>query len=431
LSFLAPVAALVVGVVVISRGSRVRAAALFGVPLLLAGGYWYVRNLVTVGNPIPFTSWGPLDLPMPERDFELRPGFSVFHYLNDTDVWSDWFGPGLDESFGLLWPATLLAMLGGAGYAVLRAREPILRALGAMVLVTAVAYVFTPLTAGGEEGMPIAFEWNVRYLAPAAAVGLAILPCLPLLRESPGRRAATLAGLSVLLAVTIASLVQWDQGHTKGAIAAGVATLAVLGGAAWLRQRGWLGPRATTARLAAIGAVALAGAVAAGWAHQDHYLTHRYENTSPHLKLAEAIRWGRDLRDARVAVSGIRGVFNQYAFYGTDLSNHVQWLGKEGDDGAYLRIPTCSEWRQALSEGEFTHVVTTYDPFAPGRLADTKEGLWTREDPASKEILRDGPVSIFEIEGELAPAACDDLPALVPAELDGDSVNEEPLANQP
>ena len=51
--------------------------------------------------------------------------------------------------------------------------------LGAFVLVTAVAYVFTPLTAAGEQGQPIAFTWNVRYLAPAVAVGLAILPCLP------------------------------------------------------------------------------------------------------------------------------------------------------------------------------------------------------------------------------------------------------------
>ena len=69
-------------------------------------------------------------------------------------------------------------------YAVWRGSEPLVRMLGAVVLFTAVAYVFTPLTAAGEEGMPIAFEWNVRYIAPAAAVGLALLPCLPIARAS-------------------------------------------------------------------------------------------------------------------------------------------------------------------------------------------------------------------------------------------------------
>jgi hypothetical protein len=76
-------------------------------------------------------------------------------------------------------------------------------------------------------------------------------------------------------------------------------------------------------------------------------------------------------------------------------------------------------------------VVTTYDPFNPGKLTDTKEGLWTREDPASNEVLRDGPVSVFKINGEMNPAACGGLPDLEPAELNGDSVNAEPLANQP
>ena len=177
--------------------------------------------------------------------------------------------------------------------------------------------------------------------------------------------------------------------------------------------------------------VVLLGAIGAGYLEQRHYLERRYENTSPQLKLAEALRWGRDLRDSKVAVSGIRGVFNQYPFYGTDLSNEVQWLGVEGPDEAWLRIPTCAEWREEVNEGGYDYVVTTYDPFLPGKLTDTKEALWTREDPSSKEILRDGPVSVFDINGEMDPAACGDLPDLEPAELSGDSVNAEPLANQP
>ena len=128
----------------------------------------------------------------------------------------------------------------------------------------------------------------------------------------------------------------------------------------------------------------------------------------------------------------MRGVFNQYPFYGTDLSNEVQWLGKDGPDGAYLRIPTCAEWRAALADGGFRYVVTMYDPYAPPpSLTDTKEGLWTRRDPASRQILRQGPVSVFELDGPPDPAACDELPDLTPAELNGDSVAIDTTANQP
>jgi hypothetical protein len=433
LSFLAPVALMTAGVLIVApRGERVRATASWSLPMLLAGGYWYARNLVTVGNPIPFTDWGPLGLAAPERAFELRPGFSVAHYWNDTGVWSDWFFPKLSEELGPLWPLVLLAVVAGGAYALWRGREPVLRALGAVTLLTAVAYLFTPLTAGGEEGYPIAFEWNVRYLAPAVAIGLAILPCLPALRATEGRRRATLLALGALALVTTLTIAQWPEGgHTKGAIAAAVAVLALFGAAAWLVSRGWLGPAATPRSVIGIGAVLALGAVVAGFLIQRHYLERRYEHLSLQLSIGEIVREAQDLRDARIAISGVRGVFNQYAFSGTDLSNHVQWLGVEGEDDAFLRIADCETWREQVNAGDYDYVVTMYDPYDPGGLTDTKEALWTRTDPAAEQVMRDGPVSMFRIAGPLDPAACGDLPDLEPSELNGDSVNLDPLANQP
>lgn len=426
LSFLAPVLALSIGVAVIARGARLRTFAWFAVPAFVGGGYWYLRNLFAVGNPIPYTGFGPLDLPHPDRAFELREGFSVAHYATDAEVWSDWFFPGLNESFGFLWPLTLAAFIGGGAYAIWRGGEPIVRMLGAVVVFTSIAYVFTPLTAAGEEGEPIAFVWNVRYLAPAAAVGLALLPCLPIARGSERARLISLAGLSILFIATVADLVQWQQGHVKGAVAAGVAVVAIFAAA-----RALAGRRLTTPAWAAATAVTIAAVLAGGWWEQNHYLERRYENLSPSLKLADAVRWARDVRGAKVAVAGVRGVFNQYPFYGTDLSNEVQWLGMEGPEGAYERIPTCDRWRSELADGDYTHVVTTYDPFRPGTLTDTKEGLWTRRIPEAKTIVRDGPVAVYELEPGAAPTPCDNLPALTPAELNGDSVNIDPTANQP
>jgi hypothetical protein len=407
LSFLAPVTVLTVAAIVIApRATRLRAAIVFGIPMLAAGGYWYLRNLIAVGNPIPYIgSIGPISLPAPVRDFQLRPDYAVVHYWNDTSVWAHWFAPGLHTSFGTLWPATLLGMLGVGVYAIWRGAEPILRALGAFVIVTAVAYVFTPLTAAGEQGAPISFTWNVRYLAPAIAVGLAILPCLPAARATARRRAVVLGALAVVLAFTVGSLVQWSQGHVKGAVAAGLLVVIGAGAIALADRRGWLSTPSWWPRVAVAAAVA-AAAIAGGYVAQRHYLENRFENTGQAQDLTEALRWANDIRDARIAIGGIRGVFTQYPFYGTDLSNEVQWLGERGAHDAYNRIPDCSRWREAINAGHYTHVVTTFDPYLPGTMRNSPEGRWTESDPNARVVVRQGPVRVFEITGPLDPAGC-------------------------
>ncbi len=435
LSFLAPVALLTVAVVLLApRRARLRLALVWTAPMLLAGGYWYLRNLVAVGNPIPYTAFGPLGLPAPERDFELRPGFAIAHYITNLDIWGDWFAPFFAEELGPLWALILIAVVAGGLYALWRVKsDPLLRALGAVALLTAIAYVFTPLTAGGEEGEPIAFEWNIRYLAPALGIGLAILPCLPVLRSTARRRALMLAAMAILSLVTTLSIAQWgpEYANKTSAIAISLAVFGVFVALLFARSRGWVGPAASPRRSLALAAIVLAGAVGAGQFVQNYHLERRYENLSPQLNIAEAVRWARDLRDARIAVSAVRGVFNQYAFYGTALRNEVQWLGQRGGDGAFTRIPDCQTWRAAINDGDFDYVVTMYDPYLPGGLADTKEALWTRGDNHAREIVRDGPVSVFAITAPLDPAGCGDLPDLETSELSGDSVNNDPLANQP
>jgi hypothetical protein len=64
----------------------------------------------------------------------------------------------------------------------------------------------------------------------------------------------------------------------------------------------------------------------------------------------------------------VRGMAGSQAFAGTDLSNHVQWVGLEEPDGTFLRIPTCAAWREALADGRYSHVVTMYDPYDPAPL---------------------------------------------------------------
>jgi hypothetical protein len=419
LSFLAPVAALTVGVIVIGRrGQRLRTALVWLVPAIAAGGYWYARNLFAVGNPIPYVrSLGPITLPGPDRDFHLLPPYSVFHYWNDTSVWTHRFGPGLHESFGPLWFIALLAVAGAAVYALWRVNEPVVRVLGAMVIVTVAAYVVTPYTAAGYEGAPIAFVWNLRYLAPAAAVGLAILPCLPALRSTPRRRGIVLAGLAIVLATTVESTAHFHPGHRKGVYAGVLAVLAAAAGYAWLRSRGWVGPRSLARTRIALASGIVVLAVGAGYAMQVHYLEHRYENTGDTQDLDQALRWSRDVRDARIAIGGIRGVFAQYPFYGTDLSNTVQWLGRRQAADGYERIRNCEKWRQAIDAGGYDYVVTTFDPYLPGDLRNSPEGRWTGTDPNAKAIVTEGPVRVFAVHGPLDASSCDGLKPLTRAQL--------------
>jgi hypothetical protein len=322
-------------------------------------------------------------------------------------------------SFGLFWPLTIAGLAAIAIYAAVRRGEAIFRLLGVLVALTAIAYVFTPLTAAGVQGEPIAFTWNLRYLAPAVAVAFAIVPCLPALRSTPARRAVVLAILFVLVAVTIGSLVQWHQGHVKGALATAAIVLAGAGVLFLLARRGVRFSSLGVGARAALAAGLLAVVVAVGYGYQVHYLEHRYEDTGDAQDLNEALAWVRDVRGARIALGGIRAVFTQYPFYGDDLSNRVQWLGRRVADDGYARIGTCRGWRRAVNAGHFNLVVTTFDPYLPGTLTNTPEGLWTGSDPHAHVVLRQGPVSIFRISGKLNPAGCAGQPPLTEQQLHG------------
>ncbi len=422
LSFLAAALALTVGAIAISpSGGRRRAAFAWIVPMFLAAGLWYVRNLIVVGNPIPeVTSLGPISLPAPVRFYVLRPTFSIFHYWSDPTVWREWFAPGLHLNLGLLWPVTVIGLIAIALAGILRGREPAMRVLAGVALFGAVAYVFTPVSAAGLEGRPVAFDWNVRYLAHSIALAFAILPCLFFIRSSKRGSALVLAGLFALVAFTIGSLDQWHQGHVKGALAAavavGLAGLALI----WLREQrlGWSTLR-TPARVAVATTAGLLAATGL-YAEQRHYMLHRFENTLPYQELDGALRWARGVHESRIAVAGYRGLLAQYGFYGSDLSNYVQWLGRPTAHDGFARIPTCSAWRRALNRGNYQYVVTTFDPFSLADVQGTPaELLWTRSDLAAKVVLKQGLVHVFRITRPMNPAACEGLRRLTPHERNG------------
>lgn len=406
---LALAAALSVAVLVLApAGRRWAAAGWWFVPALLGGGFWYLRNLVVAGNPLPAVEkLGPVSLPHPERLQIGRPDFSIAHYAGDTGVWREYFAPGLHDGFGALWPVVVGGAIVAALLALLWGRDRMVRAIGGVALFGFLAYLLTPLSAAGAEGAPEAFRINIRYLYGALLVGLVLVP-LPRFLDR-GRRRSWLLGalLAVLLLSDRADAVVRDPGR---AFALLVVVLAVLVPAALLVARG----RGAARGIVGAGFAVLAFAVVAiGYPVQRHYLGERFRNevageSIPGMDLDSAYRWARGVEDSRIGLAGTTAGFAQYGFYGTDLTNRVVYLGERGPHGAFNAIPTCQAFRAAVDEADLDYLVTA--PFLnfihPDEPIPSPERRWLRGEPAVAPVLRSGPVTVWKVRGDLDPAAC-------------------------
>src|SRR5215218_2552739 len=176
LNLLAPFALLTLGVIAITAGYRWRATVVWVASSLVTGGFWFARNLINAGNPLPWIKAGPL--PGPDQlDINIRHPNNVAHYLLPPDggVIRDHLVPGLHSSFGDLWPLVLAVVIGGFLLAIMNGRTPMIRMLGVVALLSGIAYLFTPLTAAGPEGNPTAFTTNLRYASPAIGLGAMLL----------------------------------------------------------------------------------------------------------------------------------------------------------------------------------------------------------------------------------------------------------------
>jgi hypothetical protein len=407
---LAMAAALTVAVVVLApRGRRWAVAGWWFLPALAGGVFWYLRNLIAVDNPIPeVESLGPISLPHPERLQEGRPDFNIVHYATDTGVWREYFGPGLEQAFGALWPLVVFGAAAAALLAVLRGRDRIVRWVGLVALFGLVAYLFTPLSAAGAEGEPVGFGINIRYVIPALLAGIVLLP---LERWLDGERRQWLL-MGTLVLVFLATNRPDDYLRDPARVFAFfLVLLAILVPAllVYLRSRG-VSAAATTA--AAAGLVVCLLAI--GYPVQRHYLENRFANDVaaderiPGMDLNSAYRWARGIGDSRIGLAGTTAGFAGYGFYGTDLTNHVRYLGEEGPHGAFNAIPTCAGFRTAVNDAELDYLATA--PFLnflhPGDPVPSPEARWLRGEEAVQPILRSGSVTVWRVQGELDSGGC-------------------------
>jgi hypothetical protein len=263
--------------------------------------------------------------------------------------------------------------------------------LALVVLASVVAYAVTPVS-----GDPLFFAFNLRYTIPAQ--GIAALVVATRWVSAWAQRMLTLIfGAGVLLAWPGASsgvlrAAAWPSGsgHRVAAVAFVVAVVLVAACVLAL-------PRVGQA-VVVLGAVA--GLVVASRGVWDRYGPARYAHLSGGLGPAWA--WAQTVRDARI---GVVGVYQQYPFYGPDLTNSVVDIGVPTPHGGWARAEDCATWRTLVDAGRYRYVVTGRDEIAPPP-GPPPERAWTLTSGAARVVLETGTTDVFAIEGPLDPATC-------------------------
>lgn len=377
-TFLPAAGALCIGLVVISpAGQRFRRTIGVIGGAALTGGYWYLRNLIVVGNPLPSldVGIGPFRLPHVEGPI---PGTTVLAFLGNESERSAFLVSGLRDALGPVWPVVLLLSITGTILAIARP-DPRLRMLGVVAMTCNIAYLLTPqFVLGGTF-----FATNFRYAAPGVVLGL-VLFAVVLHRF----RSWTLPMYAGVLLVTQLDPVSWPFGFggqtffeaidgsaaLRGGVAAAVVAAAV-GGAAVLR------PRLPHPRLhGLVLAVGLPILLLFGLAAvHGRYVDGRYRGPMPFPELTE---FSLGVSNADIGVHGAY-IYLKSPFVGADLSNRVQYLYVD-EGGGEMRSPaTCEEWVELLEQGAYDYVFVVDRPAQPGPIQ------WTESQPDARLMASD------------------------------------------
>lgn len=400
LTFLVPVAGLVVALTVIAGPARRRAALITLVAsAALTGGWWYVRNLIDVGNPLGLgLHLGPLRLPGPSSLLAEAQSQTVISEVSHLSLWGSRFLPGLDHALGPLWPVVAALYLAGVLGALLAVHDRHIRALALVAGLAGVSYLVLPTGASGIEQDTTLFEVNLRYATPALALAIPLIPILTRVRAPKLLPALGAALLLVLLGSQLEHSL-WPTQTTRH-----IALIGVLGvivpavglGAKTLagRHAGWQARRWVTAAAALL---VVLGAVA--FAAQRHYFARRYEiGFSRNQPLGAIFRWAQGVSHARLALYGSA---EQYPLYGARDTNAVDYLGEHTGDGGYRPISSCRAWRRQLSAGRYSYVVLTP---APTRSIPP---AWTAQVPGATLVMNPAPAFyVYKLSSPPTPAGC-------------------------
>jgi hypothetical protein len=429
LTFVVPVVALGIALAAVTaRGARGRTMFWWIVGTFATGGYWYLRNLLSVGNPLPglHLGIGAVSLPRPSTPSVDSLSTSLVHEVTNWRLWHTALIPGLRVGFGTAWPLIFLivtvALVGGSFVLHGRARVVAIVGLGSLAafLITpgtvfGANYITNPLTRPVTQNL---FAFNLRYMLPAVAIGLVIVPVVALRWKSGPFVVAAVLGLA--LAATQISA-QGRQSWIPHHIALAVAVAVVVAGSIVYSTRG----RTRTLTHGAVGiwpviggCVAVLVLVGLLYPVFRSYQTHRYAG----LQIAH---WADAGPSKRIGYSGL--VF-AYPVYGAKLQNTVQMLGEHGPDGSWHPVSTCAAWRRQIRSRRLQYVMVPIGAPTPGAGIDLArwrlglpggeppdeppESIWSRSDPHEQlEFVSNLGQAVFKVTGGTTLAGCPSAPS--------------------
>ena len=376
--------------------------------LVLAGGYWYARNLIALGNPLPWFSFGVLPTPHPPP-LQNGTNYSLADYATFPRILRHWLIPALNINIGPWWPGSVAAAVVGPLVCLFSKRDRVLLGAALIALASLVAYPMTPVTACGPWGHPYCLMYSIRYAAPALTLALAVTPLALLFRGQLGRLGVGV-GLTTLFIGTVALRRIWSSEYDVGGAEAAVVVVLVVSAIVVLRPWSLIRLPRPLARgsAATLTLLLLLAAVALGYSGTRDYLRHRYTDKYGPAAVSDVWRWARRLHHARIALVGTFGFFFGYPLWGLDDSNSVGYMGQRGPHGSFRPITSCRAWRTALNRGHYEYVVTTARAVTfTTRLVHSPEGDWTRTDPAARLLLSPSwAIHVFRLNGPLHPDRC-------------------------
>lgn len=391
----------------------------------LFGSFWYLRNWLRVGSPMPWSDidLGPWRLDQAgtgdERYFEQ----TIVHWRSHPDLISSAIRPGLRLAIGDLWWAW--GVLGIAAMALVASkvitsvrsvwagdergvRTMWIAGLAAAGCAGVIGHAATPLSLVVSPDSPLAptnIAINTRYAVPA--FGLVLLA---------GVGAMTHRWMELVFSVvTLTLIVQaafpthlYPAASNDGERADGpLAALLALGLAlAFLLV--WAGPvlrpRLTERPWPLMGGLAAALVVAIVVAEPalDRYLDRRYATQTP-VHGGDLWPVSKALSDARI---GMASAAVPYPYLGDDFSNVVFYVGVTELDGLLRDARSCDEWVRQLQVGRFTHVALTGNPLS--RVSPEVSKEWTLSVPGARVIHEQENAALIELPSDIGSSCADE-----------------------
>jgi hypothetical protein len=367
--------------------------------VLLAGGFWLVRNLIESGDPfyparVGFAGVNLFDAPA--FGIVEQTGRTIADYFWRPEIWKDYFLPAFEEGLSI---AGLALVAGAAGAAVLafRGRSPqraVVLTSAAAALALAVVYLFLPGTAGGALDAPSLATPNTRYLVPALILAAPLGAWVA--AQVPARWRIAIE-LVALIAIADGIRQSFEVMFTSAARNSFIAAFGLLGLAlaAWRFGPGLLARVAPARRPALIAGVTAALTivlVAGGYAIQRRYNDHRYEGLDPSFEAAAAAAPG-----TRIGLAGnwsLDGYPPAWPLFGPRIDNEVAYVGPLAD-GKLSEYRARAPFAEALRDGDYDLLVIGLGQVPKPHVAEER---WARA-AGYQEVARSERLALYAEPG--------------------------------